>query len=172
MPLVAHDKSWAICVPKKTGSQSMQAMLNPVAQASFPFHGGAWDGVGKRYMVVREPRERLTSMYWFSQTPDAGSPELQGASAPDWFERFLSLRANGGREDYTATQAELAKQFQPEQVFKLEDGLDPLMQRTLGYVPPMQRLNQTAERRTFDETFPEVSEPLQAWLADDAGVWY
>lgn len=179
MPLVANDQSWCVCMPKKTGSQSLAGMCEGIASVVGEWHGCDWSGTGRRYLVVREPRERLASMYWYSQANGGGAWGDRGVIG--WCERFAQMvdARKLGDLEWWMDQGEYVERFQPNQVFRLEQGLQPLLD-LLGVTTPMQYRNKTkgkrTDRRPFAETFQGVPaglmEPIHTWLRRDAGEWY
>jgi hypothetical protein len=179
VPLVALDGSWAVCLPKKVGSQSLVGMLTedaPVARTVGEWHGATWDGTGRRLLVVRDPRERLASMYWWSLAQTTWNTGPGGAS--EWFSRFLTRRTNPKADDreWVTSQREYAAAFRPDEVFRLEEGLESVC-RALGVEPPrVRRANETAGKRStrkpFGETFRGDEPGLSEWLTEDAGEWY
>src|SRR5262245_54835054 len=176
MPLVALDNSWAVCMPKKTGSQSLVGMCEGMAEVRGEWHGCEWDGTGERLIVVREPHERLASMYWWSLKEGNFN---HGPPHPDaWLARFAGLLETNKQHDaeWLQTQGEMAAGFRPERVFKLEDGLRVALDYLGVSVSHIQRRNETRGKRTirlpFGETFGIVPERVQQWLAADAGEWY
>lgn len=169
MPLVALDNSWAICMPKKTGSQSLVGACAGVAEVS-DYHGCEWGGAGERLMVVREPKERLASMYWWSKKEANFNP---GPGGPDeWLERFADLLNKP--DEWTLAQSAMAARFRPSKVFRLEDGLQAVLDR-VGVKATIQYRNRTAdaksERKSFAETFATIPGRVQQWLDSDGG-WY
>jgi hypothetical protein len=170
MPLVALDKSWAICLPKKTGSQSLVGMCEGVADVVGEYHGCEWDGEGERLMVVREPKERLASMYWWSRK------EVNfncGPGGPDeWLERFADLL--GKPDEWTISQREMAERFKPHKVFRLEDGLRAVLDH-LGIKAELQHRNRTqdakSQRKSFAETFTRIPWRVRQFLDSDGG-WH
>lgn len=179
MPLVALDDSWAFCMPKKTASQSLVAMTEGIAEVKGDWHGTDYEGKGKRYMVVREPYERLASLYWYSQKemsyPLAGPPDVNG-----WLERFFAAHEQGKDKEWTPTQSEKASAFGPEKVFRVEDGLI-LILRALGLPAQAEAWrNRTAakyhHRLPFNATFrsarPDLRALVDEWCLPDMEAWY
>lgn len=180
MPLVANDQSWCVCMPKKTASHSLVGMTEGVACVVGEWHGCDWSGTGRRYLIVREPRERLASLYWYSQVHSGGAWGPGGVIG--WCERLLQM-ANRRREqdfEWWATQSDYAERFQPDQVFRLEEGLQQILVAIGQPETPIQFRNVTQgkriERRPFAETFRDVPkttmDDICAWLCRDAGEWY
>lgn len=183
MPLVANDGSWAICMPKKTGSQSLHGMLSGAAEIVGEFHGGEWEGTGKRVMVVREPYERLASMYWFSLSTGIGLFMGEGGAAK-WLDRFVAgfaWKHKPAYAEWVLSQSELAEQFRPVVVCRLEDGLEKVFD-VLGLEQPthIHRANITkgkhSDRRPFAETFTGASAAalaaVESWCRPDLEAWY
>jgi hypothetical protein len=178
VPLVAADKSWCICLPKKTGSQSLVGACEAagVARVEGEWHGADWAGTGRRLMVVRDPRERLASMYWFAVS---GQHWDWGPGGPaEWFGRFLARRTNpkAGDREWVTSQRELAAVFRPDEVFRLEDGLAAVLAAVGLDRACERRANATAGKRSARKPFAETFAPdlpgLAEWLAEDAGEWY
>jgi hypothetical protein len=185
MPLVALDQSWAFCLPKKTGSQSLAGMLAPgcmggdwpiYAKIEGEFHGCEWDGAGKRYMVVRNPQERLASMYWWSTREGNFNA---GPGGPDaWLARYAELLSANKPHDaeWLPTQGKMAQRFKPDRAFRLEDGLQAVLDHLGVTVPHIQRRNETRDKRSdrkpFDQTFTVIPGRIRQWLDSDAGGWY
>jgi hypothetical protein len=177
MPLVAKDGSWAVCMPKKTASQSLVNMCETIGVASIvgEWHGGEWDGNGCRYMIVRNPYERLASMFWYSIKE--GSFCYGPGDGNKWLERFADeLRSpKQPHLEWTATQSRLYSVFKPDEVFKLENGLSSLLIK-LNVNIEMRYLNKTKDkhsmRKSFSETFSVIPSLVDQWLQDDAGGWY
>lgn len=179
MPLVALDGSWCVALPKKVGSQSLVGMLTedtPVARVVGEWHGCEWDGTGRRLLVVRDPRARVASMYWWSVAQQNWNRGPGGAA--EWFARFLAKRARpkGDDSEWVTSQREFAARFRPDAVFRLEYGLEVVC-ASLGIEPPrIRRANVTAGKRSvrksFAETFRGDEAGLAEWLTEDAGEWY
>lgn len=178
MPLVATDGSWAACLPKKTASQSLVGACEAAgtARVEGEWHGADWAGTGRRLLVVRDPRERLASMYWWSLKEQNWN---RGPGGPaEWFARFRELRAayKPADREWVASQRELAAAFRPDVVFRLEDGLAAVLAAVGLDSTHERRANVTAGkrsvRRPFAETFPADLPGLPGWLAEDAGEWY
>lgn len=185
MPLVELDNSWAFCLPKKTGSQSLAGMLAPqemggegagYATLIGDFHGCEWDGQGKRYMVVRHPLERLASMYWWSIKEQNFNV---GPGGPDaWLKRFVVLLQENkpANAEWLLTQGEMAERFRVDRVFRLEDGLQNVLNHLGIAVDHIQRRNETrgkrSDRQPFAATFTHIPPCIQQWLDSDAGGWY
>jgi hypothetical protein len=179
MPLVAIDESWAVCLPKKTASQSlvMACEATGIACVVGEWHGAEWEGSGRRFMLVRDPRERLASMYWWAL---AGQHWDWGpGSSSDWFARFLEKRRSpkAGDLEWITSQREMAIRFRPDRVFHLEDGLS-LVLAAIGLDATHERwVNRTLERKRalrlpFAETFASDIPGMREWLIEDAGEWY
>lgn len=186
--LVANDQSWAICLPKKTGSQSLVGMLGPegagVADVVGAYHDAKWDGDGRRYLIVRDPHERLASMFWYSLK------ERQFCAHPDvrvWIDLYLSQQRGEHNAEWLMTCAEAADEFRPTRVFRLEDGLMPVLDAvgvTLDMLPDglqhVQFRNVTkakyVPRLSAAETFAPLTDEqrarVDAWAAPDKGRFY
>lgn len=179
--LVATDGSWAFALPKKTGSQSLSGMLAAddngggdgvnVAKTIGAFHDYKWEGDGRRYMVVRDPRERLASMYWWSKKEQNFNQGPGGAD--EWLQRFAAMLDQpriGDMDEWLVTQGEMARVFQPDKIFRFEEGLDAVV-AYLGLYVRTQCRNVTKEknheRLAFSQTFKAIPSEICDWLDDD-----
>lgn len=179
--IVSHDGAWCICSPKKTATQSLEGMLVPqFASIVGEMHGSEWAGSGERILVVRNPYERLASMFWFALKSHANDyrPAL---GATEWCRRLLAdqyVNKSVARE-WSRNQLQLAAEFRPSVTFRLEDGLMRVVNHVGVYVDE-QRRNVTgdskASRKPFAETFALADESLRqaidAWAAPDMEAWY
>ena len=178
--IVAHSGDWAICTPKKTASQSLAGMLADVAFVAPDPHAMTWDGAGERLMVVRDPFARLNSMFWYQQAE--GNAAFGRPFEPRlWLEAFLRLRPQRAKSrlaEWLHTQSEIAAQFGPTRVFRLEDGLSRVVSY-LGLDVAEQRRNVTARKHLrptgYAETFSGcgwlVGE-VAALFEPDMRTWY
>ena len=179
--LVSIDRSWAICTPKKTGSQSLQGMLADKATVEGDFHGPVWFGEGKRVMVVREPYDRLASMYWFSVAQGVGL--FMGGTASEWLRKFVAgfgWKHKASYQEWVTSCSDLALVFRPDVVCRLEDGLE-LVFDAVGLERPehIRHMNQTGngkdQRKSFAETFGSADAATLAavdeWCKPDLR-WY
>lgn len=175
MPLVALNSSWAFAMPKKTASQSLVGMCEGVAEVQGEMHGAEWNGSGRRYMVVRNPYERLASMYWHMMRE---ANYLFGGDPTAWLSRLIEMRPQrnkGPLTEWLVTQSEMAVQFQPDKVFRLEDGLQSVLD-AIGVVVPMQHRNMGGDKRitkrNFAETFGDPPAAIVELCRPDMEAWY
>lgn len=179
--ILALDNSWAICTPKKTGSQSLGVALSSVGEVAPDPHATEWDGVGRRLLVVRHPYDRLNSMFWF-QLAEGCTPFGVRPDPAVWMERFLALRPQSwkaGLSEWLLTQSEIASRFRPESVLRFEDGLGRIA-RWAGVERDVPHVNRTARKglmpTPFEETFARVAasarEALDALFLPDMRAWY
>lgn len=179
--IVADDDAWAICSPKKTASQSLDGMLVPqFGKQVGEIHGSEWSGAGKRVLVIRNPYERLASMFWFAlkehvsdHRPDLGPEE--------WCRRVLAGQhvEKAVEREWCRNQRQHADEFTPSVVCRLEDGLSRVCE-AIGAGVLEQRRNETAsakaKRKSFAETFDGVCASVRcaidAWCKPDIEAWY
>lgn len=118
MPLLDVDGKWAVCMPKKSGSHSLIKLAGGEDLVFGDWHGcdlpEGFDG--QRLMLIREPLERITSMYWDWPAPwnEPLFPiPIHGSVAPEeWFLRYLKgpFRSHW----WSDLQSELAHEFRPD----------------------------------------------------------
>ena len=176
--LIAFDDSWAICSPKKSGSQSLLAMLCPrltdgtgIDKAKFVGapHDFTWTGTGKRILIVRHPIDRFASMYWASYGDGSFA---HGRGVEGWLEQFFQQAATKTITpafEWTTTQTEIASVFNPDVICKLEDGL-PRVLDVIGI--ECERVcwrNQTSPRHDFAKTFGCISDEWKKRIIDFTG---
>ena len=181
MPLVALNDRWAFGLPMKTASQSLVTCLAPstfgrhgdnMAAMHGDWHGTRYEGAGERLMVVRNPYERLASLYWFSF--ERTTAWLTGEGGPlAWLGRLIARR-DGQHEpedrDWLSTQAEFAAEFKPARTFRLEDGLAAPLSH-VGYCGMIPHTNQTPGRKSYLDTFGDCR-LADAFCAPDMEAFY
>ncbi len=185
MPLVALDGSWCVCMPKKTGSNSLVAMLAPTvagrdgydfAEMPGEWHGCQWDGKGKRVMVVRHPLDRWASLYWYAQ--QEGGPFRGPPGIELWAKQFLEAKTTNHEDsrEWWITQSEMADVFHPDVVCRLEDGLERVMEVINMPHKKMYHRNKTEDRQSTETTLAQLSDDsrdaIGAWAAEDLRRWY
>ena len=167
-------------MPKKTGSQSLVGMCEAVASVVGDWHGCEWDGSGRRIMVVRNPYERLASIYWHQRVE---GNNLFGTPDPvEWLMRFIEALPQwrkGVFYEWLASQSQMAESFHPRTVCRLEDGLDAAC-KVVGVNVPVQFRHVGGDKYTkklpFAETFQDLPNNLRdavdAYCAPDMESWY
>ena len=201
MPLVAVDGSWALCMPKKTGSHTIVHYLSPTTHCllgpDFAKVEGEWHGGfvpdcfhGRRLMITRDSLSRLQSMFRYSIEMREKCFRLADGNFPDfsgWLDVILRCKWKddgtiGGAftcpptrydhyqhnlQEYSAHQSEIAKQFQPDEVFRLEDGIERVFEALGVYVGTPIVRNDT--KKDVDVSIPASHQKRVAeWCERDA----
>lgn len=149
------------CTPKKTGTHSIHSMFRKHGEVVSPWHSTEWPNDGRiRLMVIRHPLDRLASMFHFAQRVNsAWLKRYADYGFAAWWPKFRDAPLN----DWTKTCADYEDEFQPDIVFKLENGLDEVA-RYLE-IEVKERFNNATHRRpSWEETIPDG-------LVDQCSLW-
>jgi hypothetical protein len=84
-------------------------------------------------------------------------------------------RNKGPLTEWLVTQSEMAAEFRPDKVFRLEGGLQPVLSQ-IGVEGPMQRRNVGGDKRmpkrSFAETFGDPPAAIVELCRSDMEAWY
>lgn len=160
---VANDFSWVLCTPSKTGSTSLATTLINrlgVAHREGSQHSTICHHTGaQRIMVVRNPFDRWASMYSFckAKRPKAYLSEFTSninLFANEWIKQIDNIKRNTYWTDNLSVQA---MEFDPQHVFRLEDGLQNVIDH-LGYDIKVSKTNTTTP--SFKQSWVECAKQL------------
>jgi hypothetical protein len=132
--IIGTKKKILVCTPTKVGSESLELDLfsNNVAERvpGLSKHATSCDiVVPKRYLLVRHPLERFTSIFFFigknkSIVDSSGLFEAARSGDINLFcERYLVAK----KSVWSLQLSEYVSDFKPTKIFKLENGLDKLL---------------------------------------------
>lgn len=174
--LISHDNETVICTPTKTGTESISKLMVDSGHFRYtlPKHGRAMVG-SRRIMVVRDPYDRLRSMYLFG-VAHGGRNGINFASTHCrcdqtglWcgFEDFLiAHRDKMKAKDWVLNYTAIDELFRPHEFWRLE----AINEFTKEFTDqPMPLKNVTASMKRWK------AEPAAAewtWRALEISSWF
>lgn len=156
---------------------SLEATLrtrHPIAEQWGGRHNYIYTGEGERIMIVRHPWDRWWSMFHFIQKHIGRSCYFQeyahdvNVFAKEWAERCRFDENHW----WFYTQASMAHHFRPDTVFKLEDGLEKVLDHLRAkYDPNIPRVSKTNvnhhKREGQTLTDENIKLVLKYWVEPD-----
>lgn len=176
--IIAHDRSWIVCTPTKTGSSSLLAVARRLGlgDATRPRRERHETDLGlepletkKRILIVRDPAERLCSTYWYVLREASGYLSDLAIQSPEaFYAEFLRRWLDDDRRPpgaWDRTCEEYRKAFRPTMICTAASAAKILFSDE-GVSYRMSKSNVTAHRPSVAETTSRLSDETRKrfWL--------